>query len=295
MSTELRISSSENQWVLDKPFYSLGRSRTADLKINRSEASRIHIFFFHDADRGYLVGDAGSRNGAYLNGQLILTPTPVDDADVIDVASEPLHVNITESPTEAPPIRRGMESVILMGLLFDDQATDWGVKSKKQSRTTGEWFYRTSKVIMSHGGQPFHMTDNTITAIWDQVDQKDKDRVQSVVECARQINQFATSLDESLREEWSLQSSPPLFRSFCALHYTPVKFTLDAGGVYLLQGDERQMVQDLARKACELEFPILSTERFPSRQEDRSTSNPMCMAEVGARKQAMVLFPLRED
>lgn len=295
MSAELRISSSENQWVLDQPFYSLGRSRTADLKINRSEASRIHIFFFHDAEKGFLVGDAGSRNGAYLNGQLILHPTPLEDADVIDVASEPLHVNLSNSDDQQAPARKGMESVILMGLKFDDCGTDWGNGSKKQSRATGEWFYRSSKLIMSHGGQPFRMTTNTITAIWDQIDQGDKGRIQSVIECARQINQFAVSLDETLRGEWGLESSSSLFRCYSALHYTPVKFTLDSSGIFRIQGSECQLLEDLAEKACELESPIISTERFPSRQEDRSTSNPMCMAEVGARKQAMVLFPLRED
>jgi hypothetical protein len=295
MSSEIRISSSENQWQLDKPFYSLGRSRTADLKINRSEASRIHIFFFHDADQGFLVSDAGSRNGAYLNGQLIQHPTALGDADVIDVASEPLHVNMAESVRDDPILRRGMESVILMGLMFNDDDTDWGSSSKKQSRAKGEWFYRSSKLIMSHGGQPFRMTEDTITGIWDQVDQNDKERIQSVVECSRQINQFAVTLDEGLREEWGIQASSPLFRSFCALHYTPVKLTLSHSGIYKIQGDECQLLQDLVQKASDLNFPILSTERFPSRQEDRSTSNPMCMAEVGARKQAMVLFPLRED
>lgn len=295
MSKELRISSSESQWLLDQPFYSLGRSRTADLRINRSEASRIHIFFFHDSEQGFLVGDAGSRNGAYLNGELILHPTPIADADVVDVASESLHVNISKGGGDKPPIRKGMESVILLGLLFDDQNTDWGEKSKKLSRAMGEWFYRSSKVIMSHGGQPLQMKDRILTAIWDQIDPKDKDKIQSVVECARQIRQFTICLDETLRDEWRVQSPEPLFRSFCALHYAPVKYTLDADGIYHLQENESQLIRDLVLKAGELNFPLFSTERFPSRQEDRSTSNPMCMAEVGVRKQAMVLFPLRED
>jgi len=294
MHFDVRLSSSENQWVLEGTFYSLGRSRTADLQINRSEASRIHIFFFHHPTKGFLVTDAGSRNGATINGETILEPTLLHDADVIDVASEPLHLNFSTRPGAEAAVR-GMQSMILLTVVWDDTGTDWGEGSRKWTRAMGEWYFRSVKIIRQHGGHPTELGDGVVAGVWDGVGQGDRERIQSAIECARQINQFTVSLDETLRYEWGLENATPLFCCFGALHYSPVKYHQNDRGQYILEGDEPQLMFDLAEKARELDCPIISSERFPSEPDDRSKVIPMCMSEVGERKAAMVLFPLRED
>jgi hypothetical protein len=295
MGTTLRLGSSENQWVLDGAFYSLGRSRTANLKINRASASRIHIFFFNDPERGFLVCDAGSSNGALLNGQLILKPELLVDADVIEVASEPLHVSFAGADAARNSERATVESAAILNARFYDKGTEWGVNSKMQSRAIGEWFYRTMKLIMSHGGHVVQVTDRTITGLWDKVDQSDQQQIQSIVECSRQMNQFGLSLNELLADEWGLGSGSSLFKSHIAVHYGPIKRKEFTNGQFKVEGDDLMLVSDLSAKAADLDCEIVSTERFPSRVEDRSTTNPMLMVEVGARRQAMVLYPLRAD
>ncbi len=295
MNEIVRLSSSDNQWILDDVFYSLGRSRTADLKINRSSASRIHIFLFHDPQRGFLVCDAGSRNGAYLNGRLILKPEVLVNSDVIDVAGESLHVSFDGGGKVEVDAKPAVESGILLAALFNDHGTKWGSDSKLQSRSTGEWFYRIIKLIRSHGGSVIQVSDKGVTGVWDDVEQNDKEAFQGALECARQINHFTLSLDASLRKEWGMIETLPLFVAHAALHFTTFKRRETDRGQIRVDNEDLQFMADLSIKAKETQCSLISTERFPSRPDDRSVSVPMLMAEIGVRRQAMVLFPLRED
>ncbi|MEM6885476.1 MAG: FHA domain-containing protein [Verrucomicrobiota bacterium] len=295
MENKLRLASSENQWLLDKGFYSLGRSRTANLQINRSQASRIHIFFFNDPERGLLVSDAGSSNGAYLNGQLILKPEVLVTADVIDVAGEELHVSFDPSDTSADHQDPLIEPSVLMNVSFNDKGTEWGPDSKLQSRAVGEWFYRSIKLLISHQGNVVQVTDRSITAIWDRVGEQEAQRFQAIVECSRQLNQFAISLNQLLVTEWQMTEGTSLFRAHSSIHYTPVKFKDLASGQLKVLGEDTTFMQDLSYKAMDLNCPIVSSDRFPSQVEDRCAETPMLMAEIGARRVPVVLYPLRVD
>lgn len=186
MQNKLRLASSENQWVLDKDFYSLGRSRTADLQIKHSAASRVHIFFFNDPERGMLVSDAGSHHGTYLNERLILKPEVLSDADVIDVAAEHLHVSFDTQQDDTGSEVSAVESSVLLNCYIDDKHTDWGLDSTMQSRAVGEWLYRSIKIMMSHGGKIVKLADRSITALWEKVAADQVQQLQPVVECSRQ-------------------------------------------------------------------------------------------------------------
>ncbi|MEM1157403.1 MAG: FHA domain-containing protein [Verrucomicrobiota bacterium] len=295
MENILRLASSENQWLLDKGFYSLGRSRTADLRINRSQASRIHIFFFNDPERGLLVSDAGSSNGAYLNGELILKPEVLASADVVNVAGEELHVSFDPSDHSADGQKPAIEPSVLLNISFNDWGTEWGADSKLQSRAVGEWFYRSIKLMMSHAGHVVLVTDRSITALWNQVEEQHVQQLQAVVECARQLNQFAISLDQQLVAVWGMQEGTRLFKAHSSIHYTPVKFKTLNSGQFKVMGQDASFMEELSFKAMELDCAIVSTDRFPSRVEDRCVDTPMLMAEIGARKVPSVLYPLRTD
>ncbi len=295
MRNNLRLVSSENQWVLDQDFYSLGRSRTATLKINRSQASRIHTFFFNDPERGLLVCDAGSQNGTFLNGQLILKPEVLVNSDVIDVASEPLHVSLEPSGQGGEAQKAVLESSVLLNVRFNDRGVDWGQDSKIQSRAVGEWFYRAIKLMMSHEGKVVRVTDRTVTGIWNSVDEQHTQRLQASVECARQIIHYGKYLNEQLMAECGMSADSYLFKVNASINLTPVKLQQLSNGQLKVLGDDLQQMEDISAKACELDCELVSTERFPTRAEDRSVSSPMLMVELGPRKQPMVLYPLRTD
>jgi len=295
MQDTLRLASSENQWLLDKGFYSLGRSRTAHLRIDRSQASRIHIFFFNDPERGLLVSDAGSSNGANLNGNLILKPEVLQDGDVLDVAGEELHVSFDASDNASYEQQAVIQPSILLNVRFNDEGTEWGLDSKLQSRAVGEWFYRSIKLMISHQGTVVRVTDRGITAMWARVEAEELQRFQAVVECARQLNQFAISLEQQLSGIWGMQEGPRLFRAHSSIHYTPTKYKTLSSGQLKTIGQDATYMEDLSYKAMDLDCAIVSTDRFPSQVEDRCPETPMLMTEIGPRRSATVLYPLRTD
>ncbi|MEM6820861.1 MAG: FHA domain-containing protein [Verrucomicrobiota bacterium] len=297
MKQHVKIRSSTDEWVLTKPFYSLGRSLTADLNIHRYEASRIHTFFFRDPERGYCICDAGSRNGTYLNGKLAHCPTPLEDGDIVDVVSEPIHVSVQEFEATEPEDAWGAESVILLTAMYSDAHTDWGMESPKRSRCQGGWFYRTIKLIRSHGGIPVKAGESSVTAIWDSVSMNQQDAFQKVLECSRQINQFAKSRDEALRKEWMVGTDVPLFNTHAAMHYTPLKRWVDPIDKDYMRAEwhELELMDELARKAEDLKSALLCTERFQAGPDDRSATSQMSMVELGPRKLPMIVYPLRED
>jgi len=216
-------------------------------------------------------------------------------SSVVDVAGEELHISFDPCDHSADDQKPVIEPSILLNVCFNDKETQWGADSKHQSRAVGEWFYRSIKLIMSHEGTVVKVTDRTITAVWDRVEQQQTQRLQAVVECSRQLNQFAISLDQLLVSEFGMEEGSRLFKAHSSIHYTPVKFKTLASGQLKVIGGDAKFMEDLSYKSMELDYPIVSTDRFPSRVEDRCADIPMLMAEIGARKVPVVLYPLRTD
>ncbi len=55
----------------------VGRSDDKDLSIDHSTVSKRHAFIIKDESGSYKLGDAGSTNGTFLNGQRVETGEPV--------------------------------------------------------------------------------------------------------------------------------------------------------------------------------------------------------------------------
>jgi hypothetical protein len=89
---------------------SIGRkaANTIVLPPNDLKASRHHATISWQEGR-YILQDAGSVNGTFLNNKPVSGPTPLRSGDVIGVGSETLLVYLPEADTEprlAPPNRR---------------------------------------------------------------------------------------------------------------------------------------------------------------------------------------------
>ena len=80
---------------------SFGRSRVSDVLIDSERVSRTHAVF---SRRGLEleVVDAGSRNGTWVNGELITTARRLVSADEVIVGSATVVVNITTGVTARP-------------------------------------------------------------------------------------------------------------------------------------------------------------------------------------------------
>jgi phosphoserine phosphatase RsbU/P len=80
----------------------IGRSSSSDLALPDRFLSRHHARLFRAGDR-YLVEDLGSRNGTLLNGEPVLTPTPVAVGDVIRISGSVLSVRGDDYDADPDP------------------------------------------------------------------------------------------------------------------------------------------------------------------------------------------------
>lgn len=83
----------------------IGREEACDLCLPDRQISREHAKIFRQDD-GYFVRDEGSKNGTFLNGNLIALPRPLNDGDEIRIAAR-YRIVFVASEATAPLYRSG--------------------------------------------------------------------------------------------------------------------------------------------------------------------------------------------
>jgi hypothetical protein len=78
-------SSPRRQWTLQGAALLIGRGDDCHVIINDRQASRHHARITQTED-GYVLEDLGSKNGTFLNGQILTVPTVLKDGDEIGIA-----------------------------------------------------------------------------------------------------------------------------------------------------------------------------------------------------------------
>lgn len=73
-------------WDVSKPSVTVGRSSSADVRLPSAHISGIHFSLFCDAAGKWMIKDAHSTNGTFVNGQKITDVTPVNNGDTITLA-----------------------------------------------------------------------------------------------------------------------------------------------------------------------------------------------------------------
>jgi DNA-binding response OmpR family regulator len=73
------------RWTIEKNIIYLGRSPECDYVIDDRQVSRKHAVIRKTAN-GYTIEDLDSKNGTFLNGAAVDSPTVLQDGDIIQVA-----------------------------------------------------------------------------------------------------------------------------------------------------------------------------------------------------------------
>lgn len=91
--------------VLEADVYTLGRSPLCQIVIQRSTVSRLHAKIERDGPR-YLLVDAGSANGTFVNGQRLHAPHLLSDRDLIGLGAATALLRFLDlDPTVVPTTR----------------------------------------------------------------------------------------------------------------------------------------------------------------------------------------------
>jgi len=109
--------------MLEADVYTLGRSALCQIVVPRSTVSRLHAKIERDGPR-YLLVDAGSANGTFVNGQRIHAPHILSDRDSIGLGAAPALLRFVDPDPTVIPNARLRYDERSMQFLLDSQPLD---------------------------------------------------------------------------------------------------------------------------------------------------------------------------
>ncbi len=151
------------QFILDKDVCTLGRSPVCDIIMDVKIISRLHAKIERDFSR-YVLYDANSANGTFINGHRILDPYVLQNQDSIGLgAAEPLLRFEDADPTAQVDFSR---------LRYEQQTMMFFLSLKKLELTPSE--FRLLRLLYQHANQVC-TRERCAEAIWEYEYQPDPD------------------------------------------------------------------------------------------------------------------------
>ncbi len=150
----------KDQWILDdtQPEITIGRSTDCAVSIPVRWISRIHALLRRDKGQ-FVLEDAGSKNGVFVNGQRIAKTTPLNDGDLIQLAPG-LELIYVDSEATAPlPGRKGL------GLQIDASERQVYVHGKVITPPLSNQQYQLLARLDEHPGKVYSRAE-IIEAAW---------------------------------------------------------------------------------------------------------------------------------
>ena len=90
----------KDQWLLDADEIKIGRDAACRVSLPSRWISRVHAIL-RRKNSGFVLEDAGSKNGVFVNGQRVFQPRPLTDGDRIQLAPG-LELVFVDSEATAP-------------------------------------------------------------------------------------------------------------------------------------------------------------------------------------------------
>ena len=150
----------KDQWILQdkEDDIIIGRSSDCTINISVRWISRKHAVLRYE-NRQFVLEDAGSKNGVFVNGQRVVKPRPLTDGDMIQLAPG-LELIYVDSEATAPlPGQRGM------GLYVDQEERQVYVHGQLLSPPLSNQQYELVLLLSQQAGKVFSRAE-VIEAAW---------------------------------------------------------------------------------------------------------------------------------
>ena len=130
----------QKEYILEHEVYTLGRSATCQIVVQRNLVSRLHAKIERDGPR-YVLSDVGSANGTFVNSRQISGPRVLKDRDQIGLgAPESLLSFADPDPTFVPQTH----------LRYDDQALAFSMDGQPVELSPAQ--FRLLRHLYQHAG-----------------------------------------------------------------------------------------------------------------------------------------------
>ena len=150
----------KNQWILQDSDHEITIGRATDCTINIPVRwiSRTHAVLRRERGQ-FVLEDAGSKNGVFINGQRVIKPRPLADGDVIQLAPG-LELIYVDSEATAPlPGQKGM------GLHVDQAERQVYVHGQLVTPPLSNQQYQLLALLAEHSGKVYSRAE-VIEAAW---------------------------------------------------------------------------------------------------------------------------------
>ncbi len=151
----------KDQWVLSDTGHEIviGRSTDCDVSIPVRWISRRHAILTREKGQ-FLLADAGSKNGVFINSQRVIKPTPLTDGDLIQLAPG-LDLIYVDSEATAP-LPGGMRG---LGLQLDETERQIYINGQLVNPPLSNQQYQLVAQLVEQPGKVYSRAE-IIEAVW---------------------------------------------------------------------------------------------------------------------------------
>ena len=150
-----------SEFVLNQESISIGRAPDSDIVVDDRLASRRHAQMYREHGQ-FVVGDCGSRNGTFLNGQRISQPHLLRDGDELEIGLEFKALYVDPEATGAlvtEAVVRGR------GLWLDQDRREVWVQGRKLTPPVSRAQFRLLALLREEPGRVYSR-DEIVGAAW---------------------------------------------------------------------------------------------------------------------------------
>jgi hypothetical protein len=297
-----KLVSGEQKWGFDIPRIVLGRGPSCDIRVSDAGASRQHAELWINYNQQYMVLDSGSRNGTYLNDQLLCGPSLLKHGDVIRIGEQRFEFNGNASqPGQAPTsmIKAGGLTqpaprfpIVMLAIRLFENKEALAMEPVVHSCGLGQWFGKQIEVVTKHQGYINHLGKRLIFAYWQAEEGGLAKVLEQAVACARESLRATRSMDEELKMAISGATEQALMNSVTAVHLGKVEGR--AGGsegseYYTMAGTEVETCSDLTLKTEPSLEGFVCVENI-SKLMPGLPKKPLTVSIIGPRQQSVLLY-----
>jgi len=180
--------SPRRQWPLQRSVVVIGRDADCQVVIDDRQASRQHARIVQTGD-GHVLEDMGSKNGTFLNGQPLTTPTLLKDGDEIGIAFAARLAFVDAGATAPLMFEAGTEPL----LRLDTAAKRVWIMGKELDPPLSLAQYRLLELLDERRGQVVSR-EEVVAAVWAE-DEAEGVSEQAIDALARRLRERIAEID----------------------------------------------------------------------------------------------------
>lgn len=149
------------EWLFEGDVVSIGREEGNNVVIPDRRVSRQHAVIERKGDR-YYIRDCDSKNGTFVNGDLLQEPVPLKDGDEIQVALG-FSLTFVDAGATTPLFLEGHR-----GLVVDDESRQVWVHGQELDPSLSTQQYRLLCLLYENGGKVV-TREEIVRVVWPDV------------------------------------------------------------------------------------------------------------------------------